>query len=399
MIRTTSRALLAALATSVALVTAACNSSTPPTPSPVAQTVAPTSIAPTAAPPATPNPTSAASPTPEAIGPGSWNAAAPIIDGHSYGATATALLDGRVLVTGGEGDSLDATATAAADLFDPATGLWTPTHRMFVRRRGHVATLLADGRVLVAGGLSYSALPTDFGEIFDPKTETWTKTPRMTHSRYDPTATLLADGRVLVAGGLADGFNPTRRAEIYDPIRDTWTATRNMPSPAGQATLLGDGQVLVMSNGPSVETFATFDPATGRWRKVTNAPTDLRWGSTAVRLTNGGVLYLNSQMAKGELYDPSGNTWTAIDVPHAGDGPAVLLNDGTVLVVGKVSSARFDPVTGAYSAVGRPPMGRDYALDSIDGVEVNLIAELPDGRVFATSFGSTAIYDPNGHEG
>jgi len=264
---------------------------------------------------------------------------------------------------------------------------------MFAQRRGHIAVLLDDGRLLVAGGWSYTGFPTDFGELFDPTTETWTKTSPMTHSRLDPKAVALPDGRVLVAGGYSDCGCSTRRAEIYDPKTDRWTATRNMQSPAGLATLLGDGRVLVMSQEPSVETYQTFDPANGRWRTIANAPTDLRWGS-AVRLANGHVLFLDSQLAKGELYDPTANTWTAIDIPHTGDGPAVLLNDGTVLVVGKVSSARFAPVTGAWSAVARPPLGRDYALDSIDGVELSLMAELRDGRVFATSFGSTAIYDP-----
>jgi len=392
MLRTTSRAALAALAMSVALIATACMSNTTtPSPSAVAPTAAPASIAPTAAPPAPPNPTPAATATPAAIGPGSWTAAAFIPHGHSYGATATVLQDGRVLIAGGEGVS--ETATAAADLFDPATGRWTPTRKMFARRRGHIAVLLADGRVLVAGGWSYTQSRTDFGELFDPKTETWTKTSLMSHSRLDPKAVTLTDGRVLVAGGYSDCGCSTRRAEIYDPKTDTWTATRNMPTPAGSATLLGDGRVLVTSQEPSVETFLAFDPADGRWRTIANAPTDLRWGS-AVRLTNGGVLFLDSQLAKGELYDPTANTWTAIDVPHTGDGPAVQLNDGTVLVVGKVSSARFDPATGAWSPVARPPVGRDYALDSIDGVEVDLMAELPDGRVFATSFGSTAIYDP-----
>src|SRR5262249_11516029 len=152
---TTSRAALTPFAMSVALIVAACNSSTPPTPSPVAPTAAPASIAPSAAPVATPNPTPVASPGQAAIGPGAWAATGAVLHGHSYGAAATVLQDGRVLVTGGDGG--DATATAGADLYDPTTGAWTATRKMFARRRGHVAVLLRDGRVLVAGGWSYTA--------------------------------------------------------------------------------------------------------------------------------------------------------------------------------------------------------------------------------------------------
>jgi hypothetical protein len=398
MLRTTFRAALTPFAMSVALIVAACNSSTPPTPSPVAPTAAPASIAPSAAPVATPNPTPAASPSQAAIGPGAWAATGAMLHGHSYGATATVLQDGRVLVTGGEDDN-GSSASAGAELFDPTTGTWTATRKMFERRRGQVATLLSDGRVLVTGGWDYSSEPARFGELFDPKTETWTKTSPMTRWRYAPEATMLADGRVLVAGGETDCGCSTRRAEIYDPKTDRWTATRNMPTSAGLATLLDDGRVLVLSGDPwtgearTAQTIETFDPSTGRWRTIEQAPTDVRWG-TAVRLENGNVLFLNSQLAKGGLYDPTANTWATIDVPHTGGGPAAVLQDGSVLVVGKVSSARFDPFTGAWSAVARPPMIRDYALDSIDGVELNLMAELRDGRVLATSFGSAAIYDP-----
>jgi hypothetical protein len=316
-----------------------------------------------------------------------------MVHGRSYGTTATVLQDGRVLVTGGEADN-GSSATAAAEVYDPATGVWSRTRNMFARRRGHVATLLQDGRVLVTGGWNYNELPPAFGELYDPSTGTWTKTSPMTRWRYSPDATTLSDGRVLVAGGWTACECSTRRAEIYDPIAGTWTATRNMPSPSGLATLLADGRVFAISEGHAPE---TFDPASGRWRQIANAPTDIRWNA-ALRLANGNVLLLALQLAKGELYDPIANTWTSTDLPHTGDGRAVVLDDGTVLVVGKVSSARFDPATGAWSSVPRPPLLRDYALDSIDGIELNLMTKLRDGRVLATTYGSAAIYDPSGGE-
>ena len=79
---------------------------------------------------------------------------------HTYGATATLLQDGRVLVAGGEVES-DGDASSAADLYNPTTGQWTPTGSMRTARRGHIATLLADGRVLVAGGWNYHDHPVE----------------------------------------------------------------------------------------------------------------------------------------------------------------------------------------------------------------------------------------------
>ena len=165
-----------------------------------------------------------------------------------------------------------------------------------------------------------------------------------------------------------------------------------MSSPPSAAAVMADGRVLVMHDERAPE---IFDPASGRWRAIASPLAASPW-IAAVGLADDDVLLLSPQSGTAELYDPTANTWTATSGPHTGSGPAVLLADGTVLIVGKVSSAQFDPVTGSWSDVPRPPLPRDYALDSIDGVEVNLIARLADGKVLATELGSTAVYDPAG---
>ena len=112
--------------------------------------------------------------------------------------TATLLNNGKVLVAGGGGGS---SCFASAELYDPATGTWSTTGSMNVARSGHTATLLNNGKVLVAGGTGGS-LPFASAELYDPATGTWSTTGSMNVSRGHHTATLLNNGKVLVAGGL-----------------------------------------------------------------------------------------------------------------------------------------------------------------------------------------------------
>jgi hypothetical protein len=130
--------------------------------------------------------------------------------------TATLLPNGNVLVAGGRiiqgPDSL-----ASAELYDPQSGVWSATQAMVAPRGCHTATLLPDGKVLVAGGTggdgsALAALAS--ADLYDPASGTWSATASMVAARRGHTATLLPDGKVLVAGG--GGIGPTS-AELYDP--------------------------------------------------------------------------------------------------------------------------------------------------------------------------------------
>src|SRR5438477_3570793 len=160
-------------------------------------------------------------------------------DGH----TATLLNDGKVLVAAGEN------YTETAELYDPVTGTWTATADMIVKRRfSHSATLLRNGKVLVVGGLLAEDIT---AELYDPVSGTWTLAGDTAHLRWGHTATLLADGKVLVAGGGERGTTiPT--AELYDPASGAWTNTGDLIAEhtGHTATLLSNGDVLVAgSNG------------------------------------------------------------------------------------------------------------------------------------------------------
>src|SRR5207253_132871 len=127
--------------------------------------------------------------------PGQWEYTGSLNTGRSSH-TATLLFDGRVLVAGGLGSS---GVLASAEIYDPATGTWS----VVANDRGrssHTATLLRDGQVLSAGGKIPEIWGVATARLYDPATRLWTRTGRLNKDRENHTATLLPDGKVLVAG-------------------------------------------------------------------------------------------------------------------------------------------------------------------------------------------------------
>jgi len=135
--------------------------------------------------------------------------------------TATLLADGSVLVAGGVNHNGGGVEWASAELYDPVSGTWTDTGNMGEARYGHTATPLSDGRVLVAGGvntdLSGVIAPLDSAELYDPSSRSWSPTAIAIEARAGATATVLSDGRVLVAGGFDINGTALTAAELYDP--------------------------------------------------------------------------------------------------------------------------------------------------------------------------------------
>jgi hypothetical protein len=299
---------------------------------------------------------------------GVWTAAGPMIEARQYH-TATLLANGQVLVAGGTGG--DGAGLASAELYDPDSGSWTATGTMVEPRTGHTATLLADGTVLVAGGSSDSAA-TDMlasAERYDPESGTWSATGPMIDRRYYHIATLLPDGQVLVAGGYGESVlacpqghcahsESLASAELYDPMVGTWAGTGTMNAARSRyaAISLPDGRVLVEGgSGTGVDLQASaevYDPR-GRTWIASGSMFDARFYHTATLLANGQVLVVgggNSSgglVASAELYDPSSGSWTATENMAGPRGVhiATLLPDGTVLVAG------------GFRARGAPPAG------------------------------------------
>jgi len=277
------------------------------------------------------------------------------------------LQDGATLVVGGAvqsyswGTGLVRNALASTELFSPASRTWTASGSMGTSRYQHIATLLGNGKVLVAGGTTGASENLASAEIYDPATGQWTPTGSLGEARAYCSATLLGNGQVLVAGG-ARVFGS---AELYDPQAGTWSTTGFMGWVDGNitTTLLADGKVLACGGlSPSGDTdipavdAEIFDPATGLWTPTGNLGTG-RWGHTATRLQDGRVLVAGGfnvgAMASAEIFDPATGVWTSTGslVMASWDHTATLLSNGWVLVAGGEGGdvQVYDPSTGLWT--------------------------------------------------
>ena len=261
--------------------------------------------------------------------------------------TATLLPEGKVLVAGGWGNFFRGRSQLldSAELYDPATGKWNATGSLNTPRRSHTSTLLEDGKVLVVGGDvgRDSAISINGAELYDAQNERWSVTGSLNTGRFHHTATLLKNGKVLVVGGIgfADWIEEGRAldtAELYDPDTGMWSFTGNLNTAVEShtATLLQNGKVLVLGEHSA----ELYDPDTGTWSSVGGLGGDIG-GHTATLLADGRVLIVceNSgtvPLKPAQLYDPETGVWSSTGHLNGArvSHTASLLPDGKVLVAG-----------------------------------------------------------------
>ncbi len=287
--------------------------------------------------------------------------------------TATLLQNGMVLIAGGRSGN---NTLSSAELYNPATGNFTLTGSLLNARCDHSATLLQNGKVLIAGGYYVgNGLPVlASAELYDPATGIFSATGSLGTARYGHSATLLTDGKVLVAGGVTspNGYNFTNisSAELYDPVAATFSPTGSMNvARVAPATLLNNGQVLVVGggsggSGPFDGTAELYDPTAGTF-SYTGSLITARGGNSQTLLQDGKVLIAggidaNGDVLAGEIYDPSAGTFSGTGSLNLGrsNQSATLLPNGQVLLVGGGvdaiaqqllnSSELYDPASGLF---------------------------------------------------
>jgi Galactose oxidase, central domain len=140
-----------------------------------------------------------------------------------------------------------AVSVAASSSSGPSEGTLVSAPEMSAKRAAHTATALLDGRVLVAGGFTEKGSAKG-AELYDAEAARFISLPPMHTTRHSHTSTLLPDGRVLIAGGYGEGTKTLASAELFDPRGAVFALVGGEPRMAGQfsaAALLKNGSALI----------------------------------------------------------------------------------------------------------------------------------------------------------
>ena len=286
-------------------------------------------------------------------------------------------------------------------------GTFVSTGTLNTPRIGHTATLLNDGRVLVAGGSRSFEAPINSAELYDPKAGTFSPTANMIISRNGHTATSLLDGRVLITGGYTVGdFGAS--AELYDPVTGAFTLTGSMHEARvyHAATLLSTGKVLI--SGSDDRILELYDPTTGTFGP-TGYVNGSAYGVPATRLLNGNVLL------GGYYYGPdaaiyrhmTGNiqALTFPDLVHVNGYSETLLTSGKVLIAGGSTgdywlfwgyccAYLYDPTTQSFQTTGPLVAPRIFHSATLLPSGLVLIARGYVETPVQIDFAGTELYDP-----
>lgn len=324
-----------------------------------------------------------------------WSPAAPMPVPRS-GFQAVLLKTGKVLAIGGKNVCA---LLNRADLYDPATGAWTPAGCMSAQRGpGFTAVLMQDGRVLVSGGTDFATGdPILAVDVYDPVSNSWSLAAPMTRPDWNHASCLMQDGKVFIAGGeLGNGACATTGStQTYDPAADLWWGHCGMTTPreACLMTPLPDGRVLVMSGdqycqGTSMASAEVYQPATTNWAPVASMASGHRAGTCSLLadgtvLVTGGILDVDPDLTAGtETYDPAADAWSpagCLSAPKHGHCATVLAN-GQVLVTGGTGPCEahdgtacdlFDPATRTWMPT----------VPLLTGRNAHQAVLLPDGSV------------------
>ncbi len=307
----------------------------------------------------------------------SWTSIRPMAFPHADTASVRAP-DGSIVVIGG---SDGVVRHAHVEILDPSLTAWRSLADLNVARSGHVAALLSDGRIFVAGGVADEGLALFSAEIYDFGTNRWTLLPPMSAGRLFATAVPLAGGRVLVAGGTPNDFSLLASSEIFDPSTGSWSAGGAL-SEARYGALpvsLPGGDVLLVSGWADGQESRRTD----RVNRVTGSVTsdlilDVPRSFPAVAISAGGTMLVAGGMTVFE-------TMSTTEVHAIAIGPAVV-DDPRDTVVCQGGSGSF-----WVNASGTPPLSYQWSSDGapIAGATSNVYFVSNAGAADARSYACT----------
>jgi hypothetical protein len=287
------------------------------------------------------------------------------------GHTATLLGDGRVLIAGGDA------AGNATEIFDPRTGAFADGPKLLAARTHHTATMLQSGKVLLVGGDGQSS-----AELFDPVTGTVAMTGALGGVRAHHAAARLLDGRVLIGGGPQGDSTP---GTLYDPATGTFSAAPGGGVGADPVmVVLPSGKVLFLAADAGAQ---IFDPDAKAWQFPPSQPMGTMGKRGAALLQDGRVIVLSAEPGVGivgpasvQFFNPAGSTFSApsgfITSTQIGM-VATVLPSGRVLFSGGVTSVSkavvYDPKDGSFGDDDTGVAHRDSTATSLPGGDVLLV--------------------------
>jgi len=341
--------------------------------------------------------------------------------------TVTTLPDETLItIGGGPGGISNSFGLNTAEVYDlKDESLTLLAGAMVQARTGHTATLLLDGRILVAGGADdILGEPTNTAEVYDPVTQTFSAVGNMVNgARALHRATLLDDGRVLLTGGTDNYIDPTsiilgshRSTEIFDPVGNTFSSGPQMNTYrlGHTATKLDNGNVLLVggysrvffiipyvSGEAEIYNYSAGNPGSfGSEFATFTLNSGGRFGHAAVKLDNGSVLIVGGAEGSDPFVPTPEFSWE-LYVPATGftfqgavnDGrilpTANLLLDGTVLIAGGATGTFTAPISVDTTEIWNPITMLSTPAASMPGDRAGHFAiTLEDGTVLLSGGGT-----------
>lgn len=308
------------------------------------------------------------------------------------GHQATALPSGKVLMTGGCAEIGCSAVQRSAELYTPEgteAGRYAGTSSMREARVSHTASLLPDGRVLVAGGWTGTAT-TASAELYDPRTRQFSAATPLSVPRMDGTATALLAGQVLLVGGAQQTNRPSAAVDLFDPGTNTMKAVSALQTARAHhaAVRLRDGRVLVVgglvSRNTATASAEIYDPRTGSF-SPTGSLNQPRCKHAALPLQDGRVMVLagssdcddRRRLASTEIYDPGTGAFSPgpalVNPRYKVASAAAVLPSGAVLIAGDAQDVEiWHPGTTSFTAL----QGRLMA-----GLAFSTATPLPNGQL------------------